>query len=137
MNLSKNSFINNFASLGGGVLYLNNKLLAESPYQSNNFSGNKASFANDFFTFPVRLQFTDNQTFWSWINKTTYSLNVVSGVSITSLYFYVVDYYGQIIQSMSGGLHFFQYSLLDNSIDILLCNLNHWTLTIYKTLIQK
>ena len=102
----KNNFINNKAILGGGGIYFQNKLLPEPPDQNNNFTNNTAGFANDFFTFPVRLRFTDNQTFYSWINKTSYSFTVVPGITQKSLYFDVVDYYGQTIQSMSGG--FFQ-----------------------------
>jgi len=125
MKLMENVFRNNSAVLGGGGIYFKNQLLAESPYQNNTFTKNKAYFANDFFTYPVRLKFTDNQTFHSWINKTSYSLIVIPGISQLSLYFDVVDYYGQTIKSINGGFYFFLFSVIFYFIqDILLHNLN-------------
>ena len=111
LSLTNNYFYNNFAFLGGGAIYFQNKLLAESPYHNNIFTNNTAFFANDFFTFPVRLEFTDNN-YSSRINKTTYSINVVPGITMTSLYFDVVDYYGQTIKSMNGGLLFIFINLI-------------------------
>jgi len=131
MNLTKNSFKNNSALLGGGVIYFKNKLLAESPYETNIFTENTAYFANDFFTFPVRLQVTDNQSFYSWINKSTYSLSVTPAITETSLYFSVVDYYGQTIKSMNGRFFLFIY-FIKSILAILLWNLNPFISLMYK-----
>ena len=106
MNLVKNYFKNNSAVLGGGGIYFENKLLPESPYHSNEFKDNKAYFANDFFTYPFRLQLTNNKSFHYSKIKKTYYFNVIPGITMTSLYFDLVDYYGQTVKSMNGGFLF-------------------------------
>ena len=101
MNLMNNYFINNSAMLGGGGIYFSNKLLAQSPYQNNDFIYNTASFANDFLTFPTRIKLTN----YKILNKKkAYSLTVIPGITQTSLEFDLVDYYGQTIKSINGGL---------------------------------
>jgi hypothetical protein len=66
-----------------------------------------ANFANDFYTFPVRLKL---QLFdgLNWINDSiSYSLNLVPGVTnVKLLHFEIVDYYGQTIQSLNGRFKF-------------------------------
>ena len=111
LNLVKNNFKNNSAILGGGGIYFNNKLLGESPYQNNIFKDNKAYFANDFFTYPVRLQLTNYKSFHYSKTKQSYYFNVVPGITLTSLYFNVVDNYGQTIKSMNGEFFFLYYYL--------------------------
>ena len=101
MNLMNNYFINNSAMLGGGGIYFSNKLLTQSPYQNNDFIYNTASFANDFFTFPMRIKLTNYKTL---NKKKAYSLTVIPGITQTSLEFDLVDYYGQTIKSINGGL---------------------------------
>ena len=103
MNLTQNYFKNNFAFLGGGGIYFENKLLSVSPYQNNIFLDNIAPFANDFFTFPVRLKLINNKSISSSSKNKAYSLNVVPEITLTSLNFAVVDYYGQTIKSLNGG----------------------------------
>lgn len=103
MNIFNNTFKNNHALLGGGGIFFKNKLLTESPYQCNFFDGNSAEFANDFFTFPMRMKFFDNQSFDSTINKTIFSLSLVPGITKIKLFFEVIDYYGQTIKSLNGG----------------------------------
>jgi len=98
--LTRNIFQNNFAYLGGAGIYFNNKLLLESPIKTNYFNRNKALFAHDFYTFPIRVHFTANNNFMSWINKSKYSLDLVPGVTNINLQFFVVDYYGQTILSL-------------------------------------
>jgi len=113
MNLNQNIFKNNSALLGGGGIYFQNKLLSESPYQNNHFIDNTADFANDFLTYPVRLKLIQNKTFQSSKNKKAYSISVVPGITQTSLYFNVVDYYDQTIKSLNGGFIFpFSYVFL-------------------------
>jgi len=111
LNLAKNYFKNNSAIVGGGGIYFNNKLLGESPYQNNIFKDNKAYFANDFFTYPVRLQLTNYKSFYYSKTKQSYYFNVVPGITLTSLYFNVVDNYGQTIKSMNGEFFFLYYYL--------------------------
>ena len=103
INLVRNYFKNNSALLGGGGIYFANKLLPESPYENNEFKDNKAAFANDFITYPVRLQLTNNKSFRYAKYKKAYYFKVVPGITMTSLYFDVVDYYGQTINSINGG----------------------------------
>ena len=95
-----NIFYDNSAKLGGALIYFNNKLLSEYPNKSNKFEGNHATFAIDFYTFPVRVNFNDDKNFKSWINKSSYALKIVPGISQINLHFKVVDYYGQTIKSM-------------------------------------
>ena len=102
MNLTKNIFKNNTATIGGGGIYFKNKLLAQPPNETNIFIDNKANFSKDFLTFPVRLKFISEKTFPSWIKNKPYSLSVVPGITQTSLYFDIVDYYHQTIQSING-----------------------------------
>ena len=61
MNLSENIFQKNMALLGAAGIYFANKLLSQTPNQTNIFIGNSASFANNYLTFPLRLQL-NNQT---------------------------------------------------------------------------
>ena len=106
MNLTNNTFENNSAYFGGGAIYFNNKLPDVSPDQNNIFNGNKAYFANDFYTFPMRLRFKDNMEFDSLINTSTYSFIVVSGITKINLYFQVLDFYNQTIKSLNGRFYF-------------------------------
>ena len=126
MNLTNNNFKNNSAFIGGAGIYFNNKLFSESPYQQNNFVDNKASFANDFLTFPMRLKITDSTYLRSLSSLTdkTYSLSIVPGITETSLYFDVVDYYGQTVKSLNGGFIFLiiLFDIYNQFLDIPPCN---------------
>ena len=102
MDLTNNNFLNNIAYIGGGGIYFNNKLLNVSPYRNNKFSGNQAYFANDFYSFPIRMRFTDNKKFYSLANTSSYHLNLVPGTSNIYLYFEIIDYYNQTIESLNG-----------------------------------
>ena len=83
---------------GGGGIYFKNKLLKESPYKFNTFIRNKASFANDFCTFPMKVRFKDDKNFKSWFNKSSYTIKLIPGMTQINLSFSVVDYYGQILK---------------------------------------
>ena len=74
-----------------------NKILKESPYNYNIFRLNKALFANDFYTFPIKVRFQDDNKFKSWVNKSSYAITIIPGFTQINLNFSVVDYYGQTI----------------------------------------
>ena len=102
MQLTDNVFVNNIAYLGGGGIYFHNKLLKESPRANNKFINNTAYFANDFYTFPIRLHFQDSLYYKSMVNKSTYALNIIPGITnIKLLHFDLVDYYDQPIKSLN------------------------------------
>ena len=92
-----NTFENNHAIYGGGGIYFMNKLLKESPYQSNTFSHNKALFANDFYTFPLKVRFQDDKKYKSWVSKSSYAITIIPGFTQINLNFSVIDYYNQTI----------------------------------------
>ena len=96
MILTKNVFDNNFAKFGGGGIYFKNKILKESPYIFNKFNGNKAYFANDFYTLPTRVRFQDDKNL-----NFRYGFNMVPGFTNIKMKFYVVDYYGQTIKLLN------------------------------------
>ena len=96
-----NVFQYNFASFGGAGIYFKNKILKQSPSQFNTFSHNKALFANDFYTFPIKVRFQDDRNFKSWINKSIYSITIIPGITQINLNFFVVDYYGQTLKSLN------------------------------------
>ena len=100
--MKNNVFKHNFAVFGGGGIYFKNKILIKSPYEFNTFSNNQALFANDFYTFPVKVRFQDDKYFKSWKNKSRYSITVVPGITNFHLNFSVVDFYGQTIKSING-----------------------------------
>ena len=102
-NLSQNYFRKNVAVLGGGGIYFNNKLLSESPNRSNIFIDNRAAFANDFLTFPIRLKVAENGNLIFKKTTKTYLINAIPGITQISLSFDVIDYYGNTIESLSGG----------------------------------
>ena len=91
--MTTNVFKNNRAQFGGGGVYFNNKLLVESPNKYNIFESNKADFADDFFTLPIRIRFNGNKTSID---------NVVPGVTSIQLNFEIIDYYNQTIRSLNG-----------------------------------
>ena len=99
--MTNNVFENNFAIYGGGGIYFKNKILDESPYKFNTFRFNKASFANDFYTFPIRVYFQDDNKFKSWVNKSGYRMTIVPGTSKIKLNFYVVEFYGQTVKTLN------------------------------------
>ena len=101
MNLMNNVFDNNLAISGGGGIYFKNRILKDSPYKFNSFKQNRAFFAEDFYTFPVRVLFQDDKNFKSWKNKSTYSIKIVPGMTQINLNFSVVDYYGQTLKSVN------------------------------------
>ena len=101
MDLKNNIFERNFAIFGGGGIFFRNTLLKDSPYLSNTFQGNKALFANDFYTFPVKINFQDDGNFKSWVNKSKYAIKMVPGITKINLNFAIVDYYGQTLKSLS------------------------------------
>ena len=95
--LKNNLFDNNTAIYGGGGIYFKNKILKESPYKFNKFLRNKALFASDFYTFPIKVRFQDDK-FKSWVNKSTYTMTLIPGFTQINLNFSIVDYYGQILK---------------------------------------
>jgi len=105
MILTNNNFKNNTASLGGGAIYFNNKLPMDSPYMKNNFYNNKADFANDFCTYPMRLRFTDMKGYDSLTKYSSYTLTVIPAITNLNFYFEIVDYYNQTIKSINGRLN--------------------------------
>ena len=105
-----NVFYNNHAIYGGGGIYFKNKILKFSPYQLNNtFKENKALFANDFYTFPIKVLFQDNRNFKSWVKNSNYVMNITPGITQINLNFSVVDYYGQTLKTMNR--YFFLYKI--------------------------
>ena len=107
MILMQNVFERNTAIAGGGGIYFNDTLLKESPYKYNIFHQNEAFFANDFYTFPVRVQFQDENNFKSWKNKSMYVMKIIPGISEVNILFAVVDYYGQILKLINGFVLFY------------------------------
>ena len=107
MILMNNVFQRNTAINGGGGIYFNDALLNESPYKYNTFHQNEAFFANDFYTFPVRLQFQDENNFKSWKNKSMYVMTIIPGMSEFNIFFDVIDYYGQILKLINGLVLFY------------------------------
>ena len=96
-----NVFQNNIAIYGGAGIYFKNKILKELPSKNNLFIQNKALFANDFYTFPIRVHFQDDMKFKSWINKSIYTITVIPGITELNLNFFVVDYYGQTLKLLN------------------------------------
>ena len=94
MTLTQNYFKNNYALVGGEGIYFQNKLLSELPSQNNYFIGNKAPFAINFFTYPVRLKITNlgKASSRMMTNKATLSLSMIPGITTQSLFFDIVDY---------------------------------------------
>ena len=92
-----NIFENNYAIYGGGGIYFINRILDESPKQHNTFRLNKALFANNYYTFPVKVRFQDEKKFKSWLSKSTYAVTIIPGVTQINLNFSVIDYYNQTI----------------------------------------
>ena len=111
--MKNNVFKHNFAVSGGGGIFFKNKILKESPYEFNTFSNNQALFANDFYTFPIKVRFQDEKYFKSWKNKSSYSITIIPGITSLNLNFSVVDFYGQIIRSIKG---YFCFPLKINDI---------------------
>ena len=101
MDLKNNIFEKNIAVFGGAGIFFRNMLLNESPYLFNIFKGNKAFFADDFYTFPVKINFQDDLNFKSWANKSKYTIKMIPGFTKINLKFTVVDYYGQTLKSLS------------------------------------
>ena len=82
--------------------------MKEMPNNTNAFINNRANFANDFYTFPLRLQLFDGL---NWINESLYTLDLVPGITnVKLLHFEIVDYYGQTIQSLNGRFYILFYN---------------------------
>ncbi len=99
--MKNNFFHNNSAISGGAGIYFKDKLLKESPEKINTFSGNKAFFAPNFYTFPRKVNFQDDQYFKSWVNNSRYTMTFVPGITQVNLNFSFVDYYGQVVKSVN------------------------------------
>ena len=99
--MKNNVFTNNSAIYGGAGIYFKDKLLKESPDKFNIFSGNKAFFAPNFYTFPRKVYFQDDKNFKSWISKSRYAMTLIPGITQINLNFSVVDYYGQTVKSVN------------------------------------
>ena len=94
--------------MAGAAIYFNNTVLAESPMENNIFIGNKAAiFANDFYTFPVRAVYFNDEEKNLMKYKYVAFNNVVPGITNINLNFAVVDYYGQIIKSLEQMFFFY------------------------------
>ena len=76
--------------------------MEEFPQNQNNFSSNEATFGNDYYTYPVRLRFKDNNGYDSLVNSTIYSLLIIPGITSVNLYFEIIDFYNQTISSLNG-----------------------------------
>ena len=98
LDLKNNLFENNFAIYGGAGIYFKNKILKESPDKFNKFIGNKAFYANDFCTFPIKVRFQDDKLFKSWLKKSSYTMTLIPGITQINLNFSIVDYYGQTLK---------------------------------------
>ena len=98
MDLMNNIFENNIAINGGGGIYFKNQILKESPSKFNTFKGNKAFFANDFYTFPIKVIFQNDKNFKSWVNKSSYAITIIPGFTEINLNFSIIDYYGQTMK---------------------------------------
>ena len=107
MDLRNNVLENNYAVLGGGGIYFKNIILKESPLKFNTFRQNKALFANDFYTFPIKVRFQDDNNFKSWVNKSSYAIKIIPGFTQINLNFFVVDYYGQTLLTLNRFLNIF------------------------------
>ena len=99
--MKNNVFTNNSAIYGGAGIYFKDKVLKESPDKFNTFSGNKAFFAPNFYTFPRKVYFQDDNHFKSWISKSRYTMTLIPGITQINLNFFVVDYYGQTVKSVN------------------------------------
>lgn len=90
------------ALYGGGGIYFKNKLPFNnlSPNKTNTFKDNEALFSNDFYSFAVRAEFYDNNNYHSLINKNKLALSLIPGFTNFSLYFSVVDFFGQTLKSL-------------------------------------
>ena len=95
MDLKYNIFYNNSAIYGGGGIYFTNKILPESPSKSNSFSKNTA---HDFYTFPTKILFQDDRNFKSWVNKYSYNITIIPGITEINLNLSIRDYYGNILK---------------------------------------
>ena len=99
--MKKNLFQNNSAIYGGAGIYFKDKLLEELPDKFNTFNDNKAYFAPNFYTFPRKVYFQDDNHFQSWLSKARYNMTLIPGISQINLNFSLVDYYGQTVKSVN------------------------------------
>ena len=121
MDLKNNVFYNNSAIIGGAGIYFKNKILKESPSKFNTFSHNTAFFANDFYTFPIKLHFQDDKNYKSWVNKSSFSITFIPGITKINLNFSVVDYSGQTLKSVNRFFSSLKISIYSFEV-IRLCN---------------
>ena len=108
ITIQRNVFQNNAAQSGAAAIYLMNNYQNIDVYKTNTMINNKAFYANDISTPPYKLKFITRLKYNSSKNNNTkFNLTMTPGVSNESLYFEVLDYYGQTIKSLNGS-----YSLL-------------------------
>ena len=118
-----NVFKNNNATLGGSAIYLMNHYDRINIVQFNSFIDNKAYYANDFTTPPIRLQLNSknkDNTLLKKNGKLQRFLNVIPGISILSLKFEAIDFFGEKIRDLPGASlssNLFSYNKKINSID--------------------
>ena len=107
IQLESNTFKDNKAKYGvAGVYYASNYDNID-PFKNNSFINNLALYGNDVGTMPYQIRLINNINNNLLRNKKQYNLNMISGVSTINLIFNVLDYYGQVMKSLSGS-----YSLL-------------------------
>ena len=103
MQLSNNLFIENRATLGGGVLYLKNTF--ESFFEiSNMYQGNfgEYGYGNNIATNPVRIKWSKIKNEKVKNNLNTENIRIIPGISDISFEFKLVDYFGNHINYYNG-----------------------------------
>ena len=119
LKLSNNLFDNNYAKIGAAGIYLNDKFDQINLLSNNSFINNSGL---NFETPPFKINLSSSN--FGFSNNAKFRLNLIPGYSSISLYFKILDYYGNHISYYNGSIAEIQirnhgFSLKnDNSIKV-------------------
>ena len=103
--ITENEFRKNFALMGAAGIYLVNSF-DRIDFFRNYFSDNKAIYGNDYATSPFRfcLQRKNFNSCYQEDGNKQIKIKNVPGITEINLDFLILDYYGQIINSLNDGV---------------------------------
>lgn len=97
MIIEKTSFKSNIATISGGAIQMEEKIITENILRVNNFNQNKAPYGNNYASFPIKLKL--KKTKQMIMKNKNISMKVQSGTLIGfPLQFILYDHFGQIVQ---------------------------------------
>lgn len=95
--IEKTSFKNNVATISGGAIQMEEKIIPENLLKINYFQQNQAIYGNNYASFPIKLKLKKTKQMIS--KNKNISIKAQSGILLGfPLQFILYDHFNQIVQ---------------------------------------